>query len=128
MRAIQRTDQGGSIATFVIIGVILAAGLIGAAYFLKQHGEQVRKEQAIAAYEQQQTDEESVKSEGTDKPDVVNTVDSEVPDNSAEVTAGSQNLPTTGSDLAISELIGAGLLVVFITSYISSRRNLARSL
>ena len=128
MRAIQRTNQGGSITTFVIIGVILASGLIGTAYFLKQHGEQVRKEQAIAAYEQQQNDKESVKSEGTDKPDVVNTVDSEVPDNSAEVTAGSQKLPTTGSDLAISELIGACLLTVFTTSYISSRRKLARSL
>jgi len=128
MRAIQRTNQGGSIATFVIVGVILVSGLIGTAYFLKQHGEQVRREQAIATYEQQQTDKESVESEGTDKPDAVNTVDSEVSDSSEEATAGSQNLPATGSDLAISELIGACLLAVFIASYISSRRKLARSL
>ena len=128
MRTIRRTDQGGSIATFVIIGVILASGLIGTAYFLKQHGEQVRREQAIAAYEQQQADKEAVKSEGTDKPDVVNTVDNEVPDSSTEASTNSQKLPTTGSDLAISELVGACLLAVFITSYISSRRKLARSL
>ena len=53
MNEIRRTNQGGSIVTFIIVGVILAFALVGSVYYLRQHGEQVRKDQAIAAADKQ---------------------------------------------------------------------------
>lgn len=124
MNAIRRTDQGGSVATFIIIGVILALGLIGTVYVLKQHGEQVRKEQAIADSERQQDNKkETTKSEDTDKSDAVNSDEIKPPDTSTEATDTSEKLPTTGPELAIGELVGIYLLTIMTTSYMLSRRN-----
>jgi len=129
MNAIRRTDQGGSVATFIIIGVILALGLIGTVYVLKQHGEQVRKEQAIADSERQQDDKkETTKPKETDKSDAVNSDEIKSPDTSTEVTDTSEKLPTTGPELAIGELVGIYLLAVMMTSYMLSCRNQTRHL
>jgi len=128
MRAIQRTSQGGSVATFIIVVVILAAGLFGTIYFLKRHGEQVRRDQAIAIYDQQQADKKSAEAENKEKADMVNPDDNKASDVPSEAAEASNSLPATGFDLAISQLMGVCLLVVATASYISSRRNLIRSL
>jgi len=132
MSILRRTDQGGSVVTFIIVGVILAAGLIGTAFFLKQHGDQVRKDQAIAASDQQKkATEEAVKSEDTKKSDE-KAADS---DNNVTVAIPSEaesnsttDLPTTGPELAVGELVSIFLLTVASAGYMSSRRNLTHSL
>jgi len=134
MSKIRRTNQGGSIVTFIIVGVILAAGLIGTVYLLKQHGDQVRKEQAIAVSEQQKASEkttkEATKSESTNKSGTAgsskDTTTSTSPE--AATTDNSDNLPTTGPESVIGEIVGIYLLTLAVTSYASSRRNLKRSL
>lgn len=131
MRAIRRTNQGGSVKTFIIIGVILAVGLIGTVYILKQRGDQVRKDQAIATYEQQKAAEESAtKSENADESTVVNSGDVVIPGDSVNGTDNNtgQEMPVTGPKLMIGELIGTYLLVMVIVSYILSRRSLTRYL
>ena len=125
MSEVRRTNQGGSTVTFVIIGAILTLLLISSVYFLKQHGQQVRKDQAIASYEKQQSDEDSK-------------ADSELAQNSAEnnnselsltgTAVNQEELPVTGTKLIIFNLIEIGLLAFVISSYVVSRRNLVHSL
>ena len=128
MSAIRRTDQGGSIVTFIIVGVILAVGLIGTVYILKKHGEQVRKDQAIAAANQQKTSNPPIESGNTKNSGAVSSNDGKAANSSTVTTNASQNLPTTGFELPISGLVGSCLLTVAITSYSSSRRSLIRRL
>ena len=128
MRAIQRTNLGGSVATFIIVGVILAAGLVGTIYFLKKHGEQTRRDEAIAIYDQQQADEKSAEAENKEKVDVANSDENKASDIPSETAEALNSLPATGSELVISQLMGICLLVVATTGYVSSRRNLTRSL
>lgn len=44
----RRTNQGGSIAVFLIVSVILAVGVIGGVYFVQQRGTHVRTNEPIA--------------------------------------------------------------------------------
>lgn len=44
----KRTNQGGSVAVFLIVSVLLAAAVVGGVYFVHQRGEQVRSVQPIA--------------------------------------------------------------------------------
>lgn len=128
MSEIRRTDQGGSIVTFIIVGVILALGLVGGIYALNKHGEQVRKDQAIAAADKQKAANEAAKSESTNNSEVVTSGDDKAAESSNATVKNAQNLPTTGAELSISGLVGAFLLTVSATGYVSSRRNLIRSL
>lgn len=131
MGTIRRTNQGGSVKTFIIIGVILAVGLIGTVYILKQRGDQVRKDQAIATYEQQKADEESAaRSENASESAVVNSGDVVIPGDSVDGADSStaQEMPATGPKLMIGELIGTYLLAMVTVSYILSRRSLTRYL
>lgn len=120
-----RSRQRGSTMTFVIIGIILTAGLIGTVFVLRQHGEQVRKEQAIAAYDKEQADKKSA--EDAKKAAVAKTDAAKSTDNGALVNAA-EELPATGPKNVIIEVLSLSLLTISIMSYLLSRRDLARSL
>jgi type II secretory pathway pseudopilin PulG len=109
---------------FVIVGAILAAALIGSVYFLKQHGEAVRKDQAIATYDKQQAKQQ--KSNESNK-GVVTTKDTTT-SNTSDSTDSTQELPVTGPKYIISEAVEAGLLTVVLAAYIVSRRKIVRYL
>jgi len=134
MSSKQRINQGGSVITFVVIGVILAAGLIGAVYFLRQRGEQVRKDQAIAIYDREQADKKAAEAEAAKKEVASNNSNSEKTsgDSSEDSTQSEVNvtseLPATGIELSINQLIGTFALTTALTGFIVSRRSLARSL
>ncbi|MEI7690000.1 MAG: hypothetical protein WCI79_03490 [Candidatus Saccharibacteria bacterium] len=125
MNKIQRTNQGGSIVLFIIVSVILAIGLVIAVYFLKQRGEQARRDQAIAIVDQQL---EAERTKTTEKaveqaPPVESGANG--PENNAPVVvevASTDDLPATGPELVVGELVGAGMLTFFSASYIASRR------
>lgn len=120
-----RSRQRGSTMTFVIIGIILTAGLIGTVFVLRQHGEQVRKEQAIATYDKEQADKKSA--EDAKKAAVAKTDATKSTDNGALVNAA-EELPATGPRNVIIEVLSLSLLTISIMSYLLSRRDLARSL
>lgn len=128
MNGINRTNQGGSTIAFIIIGLILATGLFGTIYYLRQHSEQVRREQAIAEYEQQQTEKESVTSTEIEPAVEASSSDENVAVGSSEPAITFQNLPASGAELDLSHLVAVFLLSITISGYILSRRNLARSL
>lgn len=124
MKITRRSNQGGSAATFIVVGVILILGLISTVHLLKQHGDQVRKEQAIAAYDKQQVDKEATRVKDAGKSGTVNTSDSGVPVSLSKTSGVSQELPTTGPRQTINKLFGMCLLTVAVTSYMLSRRRI----
>ena len=125
MSETRRTYQVGSMVAFVIVGIILTLLLISTVYYLKQHGKQVRKDQAIALYEKQQIDEKSkADAELAQKSSESN--DSII--NLSKNIANQEELPVTGPELFIFELAKIGLLAFVISSYVISRRNLVHSL
>ena len=109
---IRRTNQGGSVAQFVIVGIILAVVLIGAVYYLNQHSQQVRKDQQVAN-----------QSNTSQKPTVTKTKK-----NTTKKTSKNNNLPATGPEMNASQIFGVYLLTFVIVGYIMSRRKLALSL
>lgn len=127
-----RTKQGGSVASFIVIGVILLSGLVGVMYFMNQRGEQARREQSIAEAESEASNKKPIKSSEPDelKPESVN--DSEVSIDSSDVThvehINSEVLPTTGPELSFMELITIYLLTSTLTAYLISRHKLTYSL
>ena len=135
MISLKRTNQGGSVLTFIIIATVLAGAVIGTAYFVKQRGEQVRQGQAIAQADKLSKDAEAKKATKTDNspksndgatssnPTVVST------ESSPSVVPGAQAaLPTTGAGSDSIRLLAIGLLVASSAGYIASRRVLGRSL
>jgi hypothetical protein len=107
--------------TFVIIFIILAVSLIGSIYALNKHSAQIRKEQAIATYDKQQ--EQAKQKADNDKENNK----SETVSSAAPASDASNELPVTGPELSISNLLGLGLLTTTLLSYLLSRRNLAHS-
>ena len=128
----RRTNQGGSVATYILIGLILIAGLLGSVYFVKLRGDQARKDQAIASLNKQPVKPPvAQKSADKDEESTDNTPASSNDNKSvtsAEPTANSKDLPNTGSNLAVGDLLATFMLTVAIIGYISSRRTLNRSL
>ena len=60
MYSAERTNQGGSVAVFLIVSVVLAAAVIGGVYFVQQRGAHVRTNEPIArqdAAQKQQDDQ-----------------------------------------------------------------------
>lgn len=125
---IRRINQGGSIASYIVIAVILITGMIGTVYFVNKRGDQARKEQTIAANEKEKTDKETKK---TNEPVKTDTSKDSTEVNSVVESADSsdsQDLPATGLELSVVQLIGIYSLTATMTAYVISRRKLTRSL
>ena len=118
----QRTNQGGSVISFVVIGVVLILMLIGTVYLMNQRSQQVRNDQAIATKNKQQTEKESTNSDKNDKSTTAQA--NENKDTSSTVNSAgtdlSQNIPASGSDLSVSELFGVYILAMMTTAYLIS--------
>jgi cytoskeletal protein RodZ len=129
MSTIRRTNLGGSIASFIIIGVILVAGLICVVYLLNQRSEQAQKEQEITTSKKQQTNKKSTNSSKLNN----NSTKSEAEQEGAAATTPtapsfSSDIPTTGPEVNITEISGLFLLSTSITGYILSRRRMTTSI
>jgi len=116
---VRRTNQGGSVANYIVIGVILVAGLITAIYFLNQRSEQARKEQTIAS---------NIKNLTTKTKASKTTVNKASVKSSSQSTNQSKRLPATGIELSIAELVSVYWLTTSLVAYVLSRRLSARSL
>ncbi len=123
----RRTNQGGSVATFIVIGVILATGLVGSIYLLNQRVGQVRKEQTIAANKKKQPTTTIQKSSESNK----TTAKTSTSTNKTSVSVpkaptNAPDIPATGPELSAGDLMGVYLLSAVTTGYILSRRKLAK--
>lgn len=148
MIPLKRTHQSGAVLTFIIVAVVLTFVVIGTAYFVKQKGEQARKEQAIAQADklikEQDTSttkptDSSAKSSSeasTDKPaPAPSESKTPAPTTSAPTTpsptpapSDQATLPITGPESDVTRILAIGLIVASSAAYVSSRRALDRSL
>lgn len=133
MSVVERIKQGGSTITYIIVGLVLLAGLIGLICFVKQRGETARTNQATIAYEEQQkTSQKSEKNTKNNKKEepVVVTNNKSVNNDEANVATNKKdlNLPQTGSEDPLLNACTIFILVSLITGYFLSRRRLAVSL
>jgi len=129
MSKVRRFKQIGSAVAFTIVGVVLTAALIVSVYFIRQHGEQARKEQAIAAYDKQKTEQAAEEANDNDESENEQSSSSSSESTGTETSAPStQELPLTGPASIIGDLLAVGTLTVAVTGYVSSRRNRVRSL
>jgi LPXTG-motif cell wall-anchored protein len=131
----RRTNQGGSIATFVVVGLILTVVLIGGIYLLNKRGQQARNDQSIATSETTKTKKPGAT---TSKPSESKTTQQET-SGTNEATAKSDNesssqesasdaLPDTGAQDNPGQLLGLFALTIAVSAYFVSRRGLVRSL
>lgn len=119
-----RTNQGGSILGFVLIGGVLALLLVGGAYL-------VRKNTALpadtgAAPETAQTEKKPEKTE--EKPQSAPKKEDKQTNNNAQKEpeaipgAGADELPKTGPAQTVLTIVMLGILVAVSVSYVQSRR------
>jgi len=123
--AVRVTRAGvGLIIGIVILGLIVLGGL----YFVKERGEQARRDEAIKIAEQNL---ESQSENGaltppdsdTDKTDTTSTPAAEQPGSDVSTAMPAGELPQTGS-ADFMPLIAVGLLSFATASYVASRRTL----
>ena len=124
MSKVRRFKQVGSVVAFTIVGVVLTAALIGSIYFLRQHSEQVRKDQEIAAYDKQKAEQKTAEEAAYDSR---NSSEPIVVGDTGEAQAA-EELPLTGPTAFFGDLIAVMALTVGIAGYTSSRINRVRSL
>lgn len=118
-------NQGGAIRSFVIIAIILAVATVAAIYFVQKRGEQVRREQAIAAADQLAKDQKAsndkkTKETPTSTPAPGSSTPSVVPTEVSE-------LPATGSELSLLQACMGAILVGVMVAYLDSRRRVTSS-
>ncbi|MFZ2125025.1 MAG: hypothetical protein WA087_00030 [Candidatus Saccharimonadales bacterium] len=120
--------QRGSAVTFILTGVVLAVLLVGAVFVVVRHGEQVRKDQAIAEAEKQLADDQgsSESSTPTDDEKVIAGKSESESESSDGISPA--DLPATGSSLIIGEAISVFVLTTSFVSFLNSRRRLVRYL
>ncbi len=120
----RQANQGGLVTRIVIIGVILALVLVGSVYYLNKRGDQIRKDQAIAAADKQT--QEAEKSKTVVSSNKSNTTTKN--ESSSVTTTIPEALPVTGPETSINSLIAVYLLTFAVTGYVTSRRQLVRYL
>lgn len=116
------SNQGGAIRTFVIIAIILAILTIAAVYFVQKRGEQVRREQAIAAADQIAKDKQAADDK---KAEETKPTPAPTPPSTAPTTSEHVELPATGLASGVIQLLMIGVLAGVCVAYISSRRAVA---
>lgn len=123
----RRTNQGGSVVTFVLVGIILVGTLIGGIYLVTMRGQQARKNQEIATSQPQKTSSPQ-NNTSTNLQNSSNS-DSEtnkngLRENSASSGSGNANLPQTGIEFNFGQFLGLYLLTMTSVAYVLSKRKL----
>lgn len=128
------TNQGGSLAGFIIIGVLLTLVLVGGLYGLNRYNAQRADDQIAADQKKQQQDQDEDKKEAakpapaaterktTDtKSDIPPSTDTPAATTPTQVPKTGTELPQTGPADALFGLIALGLLAFASAHYVRSR-------
>ena len=128
MSVVERIKLGGSTITYLIVGAVLAIGLIGLVCVVKQRGNLAREEQATIAYEKQQKNNQATNDDKADnnaEKETDTTADNEVVNNNeSQVVSGgsSSDLPQTGPEDVFLNASALFILTLSIASYLSSQQ------
>jgi LPXTG-motif cell wall-anchored protein len=110
-----RTNEGGSVLVFVVVGVILAGLLVGGIYLVNRQTPQPKPQTPVVQKPQE-------KEQGPPPAEPGNSQPHPSSDQSEPKNNGSVELPATGSKETIGSLIVLGLLSGAVASYVRSRR------
>jgi LPXTG-motif cell wall-anchored protein len=111
-----RTNQGGSVLSFVIIGAIMAAILVGGVYIVHQQTRQPAGETPQEVVEEPPATPPVESEKEAEKPQKEETPQT-TPQTEKEV-----ELPQTGPAESLMTLVAVALLGFTATSYLRSRR------
>jgi type II secretory pathway pseudopilin PulG len=133
-----RIKLGGSLTSYIVIGVVLAVLVGGAAYFVQAQGTQARENKAnaiiaqqakLAASEQAAANKaNSTNTTAVSTPTSSSTTHSATNTTAVTTVATTGELPHTGISFSAEEYVGLGLLVMVAVGYATSRRQLLKSL
>jgi cytoskeletal protein RodZ len=121
----RRTNQGGSVASFIIVGIILVVVVSGVAYFVSQRGKQARIDQATTIAREQS---KATTTEKQPAPAATADTNTDASSQASQSDTSASNLPETGPELNIIGFIGLALLTMTVMSFLTSRRQLAATL
>lgn len=127
-----RTNEGGSVLGFIVIGVVLVGLLLGGAYFLSRQGAQLSGDTQSSPKSEEkspQDNKDSSKSEGSNQASGNNSQGSskqaqQPPAGSSQPSAPSGELPQTGPGDTMRAMLAVGLLSAVAISYLRSRRQI----
>jgi LPXTG-motif cell wall-anchored protein len=131
MESTQRTNQGGSIVVYIIVGVVLAALAVGAIYTARQRGEQARGGTrpvvtAPITAPESKPQAGSNGNSGTSPNPAPKTTDRTVPNAPSSPAATpsipSSGLPHTGPADTAAMLLASAALTGVTVAYLRSRR------
>ncbi len=125
-----RTNQGGSVLSFIIIGVVAVSLLVGGVYYVRQqidasNAEPVRPEPQQAEEKQQQNPEKKSSEAPAPKDDGAQRKERQqqmAPPSASSDTDKSAELPQTGPAEFLATVAALGLLSASGVSYLRSRR------
>ena len=124
-----RTNQGGSVLGFIIIGVVLALLFIGGAYIIRQQVERSVTSGPIKAPEEQKPQPQPQPPQNDKQPDKTPDTTTPLPQTPPSPTPSTKNeLPKTGPAETAGVLLALALLAGASASYVQSRRQLRSSL
>ena len=135
---VRTRNQGGSLVSYAVVGVILAVLLIGGLYFVQRYNDTVQKSNEVAKETEKNDDKKasdsSADSSNTESSDTANQSNSATTndtddedttftetDETAESEASS-SLPATGPESTVSQLLGLSALTFAGVAYVRSRR------
>jgi uncharacterized protein HemX len=128
--SLKSVNQIGSVASFIAIAIILVIGTVGGIYFVNQRGEQARKDETSRLADQ--LIQEENKDDNVSNPNgSTNTESTEVASNTSPVTVPTQqsgDLPSTGIEPDIIQVLAVCLLSASVTSFAMSRTSLRHPL
>ena len=126
-----KVKQLGAIRTFFIVGFVLTCVLITSIVYVKNHGEDVRKTQTVPTSQTQTKPVEDDSKTATNEDDASTAPDQSTTDNttdnSAATTDTTQDLPTTGPESTLAEMLAIFALTFGISSYFVSRNKKANA-
>lgn len=119
------------VGALVLVALVAAGLIISVILFVKNRGEQARRDEAIKIANEQAAEEDTPAptdestSEGTVNPDETQEETATESDDEP-VIADADELPATGAGDAVLQLVAVSMLALSISFYVSSRRAYAQ--
>jgi len=108
-----------------VIGILVLGGLVtGGIFYVKNHGEAVRHEEAVKIAEENLKNQSEVKTQPVDTVDSSDKTETTSPDEAVKVVVEQTQpevLPETGPE-SISNLLIIAILALSVSFYVASRR------